>query len=101
MPVGGGDYRRWLRRTDGAKSAAAGAHGGVQEEAGGAGPQSDLARVRHRMADADCEAGIRLDVVTVASLVFAAPSKSSSSRYQVQSSRLRLRPTGLNSLRAL
>ena len=43
---------------DRAPRAAAGAHGGVQAQAGGAGVEGDLARVRHRLAHADRAAGI-------------------------------------------
>ena len=59
MPVGGGDRRAGVRRSDSAPRAAAGAHRGVQAEAGGAGTEGDLARVRHGMANADRAGGVR------------------------------------------
>ena len=47
-----------FRRRDGASGAAAGADRGVQTQAGGAGAEGDVARVRHRVAHADCSTGV-------------------------------------------
>ena len=53
-----GDHRAGIRRGDGAAGAAAGADGRIQTQAGGAGAESDLARLRHGVAHADCSPGI-------------------------------------------
>ena len=45
---------------DGSPRPAAGAHCGIQAKTGRPGAEGDLARVRHRLADADCTTGVTL-----------------------------------------
>ena len=78
VAIGRRDHRARLRRGDRAPGAAAGADGGVQAQAGRPGAESDLARVRHRMANADRSTGIAVKNCSASTTTGKSRSQSSS-----------------------